>query len=69
MPEKTRASIFLYHNCQVWLAIFIRSLNISEKFKAGFDSILRNIQAAAREFVSYKKKYSRKEASAINLEN
>ena len=27
---------------------------MSETFKAGFDEILRNIQAEAREFVSYK---------------
>ena len=69
MPDKTPASIFLYHNCQILLAIFIRSLYISENFKAGFDNIVRKIQAAAREFVSYNKRYSRKEASAMNLEN
>ena len=31
------------------------SLLISETFQAGFDEILRGIQAEAREFVSYKK--------------
>ena len=52
---KTEHPFFLRHNCLIWAVIAIGSLWILERVKAGFGEILRNMQAEAKEFVSYKK--------------
>ena len=65
MPHKIWASYLLRHSCLIWAVIFTGSpKDLKETYKAGFDEILRNIQAQSKT-VSYKRTFS----SLVGLES